>query len=48
MFDQNDMNLDPFTGSAEQNPMQNENGYPAQNVQPQQPAGGRGADTFFE
>ena len=41
MFDQNDMNLDPFTGgSAEQNPTQNENGYPTQNVQPQQPAGG--------
>ena len=41
MFDQNDMNLDPFTGgSAEQKPMQNENGYPTQNVQPQQSAGG--------
>ena len=41
MFDQNDMNLDPFgTGRSEQNPVQPENGYPRQDAQPQQPAGG--------
>ena len=41
MFDQNDMNLDPFeSGRNEQNPVQSGNGYPAQNPQPQQPVGG--------
>ena len=35
MFDQNDMNLDPFrSGSADQDSTQSGNGYPQQNAQP--------------
>ena len=41
MFDQNDRNFDPFnSGSTEQDPMQQNAGYPSQNIPPQQPAGG--------
>ena len=41
MFDQNDRNFDPFnSGSTGQDPMQQNAGYPSQNIPPQQPAGG--------
>ncbi len=41
MFDQNDMNIDPFhTGSTEPDPISTGSGYPEQNVRPEPPTGG--------